>query len=140
MDDGARRGRWRDASPADGGDEVVPQAVAADRFAIGFTAMGHLVPGVRAIAIAPRAGGPYLEPGYENVARAIYPLSRVFHIVVARKPGEPLAAPLAAFVRFLLSREGQREVLQHGVFLPLRAEQAAAASGLLPESCGDGSK
>ncbi len=131
MDDGARRGRWRDADPADQGDAIVPDAVAADRFAIGFTAMGHLLPGIRAIPVAPRAGEPYVEPSYENVSSAQYPLSRVWHLVVARKPGQSLAAPLAAFAGFLLSREGQQEVLAQGVFLPLRAEQAAAAAKLL---------
>ena len=55
MDDGARRGRWREADPADGGDAIVAEAVAADRYAIGFTAMGHLIPGIRAVPIAPRA-------------------------------------------------------------------------------------
>jgi phosphate transport system substrate-binding protein len=94
--------------------------------------MGHLAPGVRAIGIAPQARAPLLEPSYENVARAAYPLSRVFYLAVARKPGQPLPAPLDAFLRFLLSREGQSVVLSHGVFLPLRAAQAEEARRMLP--------
>ena len=128
----ARRG----APPPDAGDAIVPQAVAADPAAIGFTALGHLVPGVRAIAVAREADAPFHEPTYENVARAAYPLSRVFYLVVARKPGERLAAALDAFARFLLSREGQGTVLAQAVFLPLRAAQAGEARQLLGAPAG----
>jgi phosphate transport system substrate-binding protein len=131
MDAGARRGEWRDFGLPDGGDAIVGDAVAADRYAIGFTGMGHLAPGIRTVALAPAAGAPFYEADYDNVARADYPLSRVLYLVVARKPGEPLAPALEAFAKFLLSRDGQREVLEQGIFLPLRARQAADALGSL---------
>src|SRR5207302_483625 len=105
----------------------------ADRYAIGFTGMGHLPAGVHAIAIG-LGDGPFVEPSHENVASAAYPLSRVFYIALAPRPGQPLPAPLDTFVRFLLSAEGQGVVLDHGVFLPLRATQAAQARGMLPDS------
>ena len=139
MDADGRRGEWRDdTGPPDAGDSIVTEAVAADPLAIGFTAMGHLVPGVRPIGIGLRAESGPIEPTYENVARALYPLSRVFYLVVAPAPGRPLAPALDAFVRFLVSREGQAVVLAHGVFLPLRAAQAEAARRMLPagDSCG----
>ncbi len=125
MDAGGQRGEWRDFGAADGGDAVVAQAVARDRYAIGFTAMGHLEPGIRTVAIAPAADAPFFAAEYESVARADYPLSRELYLVVARKPGERLPAALESFARFLLSREGQREVLEQGVFLPLRERQAS---------------
>ena len=134
MDAEGRLGEWRDDGRVpDAGDAIVTEAVGADPYAIGITGMGHLAPGVRAIAIGPRSGSLF-EPTYENVARADYPLSRVFYLAVARRPGQPLPAPLDAFVRFLLSREAQGIVLDHGVFLPLRAGQVAASRRMLPES------
>jgi phosphate transport system substrate-binding protein len=133
MDGQGRRGQWRaNGSAPDEGDAIVVDAVAADRFAIGFTGMGHLASGVHAIAIGPGKGVPLLEPSHDNVASAAYPLSRVFYLAVARRPGQLLPAPLDAFVRFLLSSEGQRIVLSHGVFLPLRESQAANARRMLP--------
>jgi phosphate transport system substrate-binding protein len=133
MDGAGKRGEWRaDAGPPDAGDGIVTETVAADPLAIGITAMGHLAPGVRPLAIAPRTGAQPIEPSYENVARATYPLSRVFYLVLAHKPGEALSPPLDALVRFLLSRDGQQAVLAHGVFLPLRATQADAARRMLP--------
>jgi phosphate transport system substrate-binding protein len=133
MDAAGRRGEWREiVGPPDAGDGIVTETVAVDPLAIGITAAGHLAPGVRPLAIAPGTGAQPIEPSYENVARATYPLSRVFYLVVARKPGQPLSPPLDAFVRFLLSREGQAVVLAHGVFLPLRATQADDARRMLP--------
>lgn len=141
MDSDGRRGEWRkNDAPPDAGDSIVVEAVATDPLAIGFTGMGHLSPEVRAIALSPRAGMPFIEPTYENVARADYPLSRLFYLVIAPKPGQPLAPALDAFARFLLSREGQAVVLSEGVFLPLRAAQVQTARQLLPAapSCARG--
>jgi phosphate transport system substrate-binding protein len=131
MDVGERRGAWRDFGPADGGDAIVSDQVAANPYAIGFTGMGHLVAGTKTIALAAEAGAPFYEASYENIARADFPLSRVFYLVVAKKPGQPLSPALSAFTRFLLSHEGQRVVLDQGVFLPLRASQAAQSLRLL---------
>ena len=131
MDVGERRGAWRDFGAADGGDAIVSDRVAADPYAIGFTGMGHLVAGTKTVALAAEAGAAYYEASYENVARADFPLSRVFYLVVAKKPGQPLAPALAAFARFLLSRDGQRVLLDQGVFIPLRASQAAQSLRML---------
>jgi phosphate transport system substrate-binding protein len=134
LDFGGRRGEWRDFGPRDGGDEIVSESVAADPHAIGFNGMGHLVPGTRTVALATEAGAPFYEASYESVARADFPLSRVFYLVVAKRPERPLAPALDAFARFLLSREGQGIVLEQGVFLPLRASQAAQSLSLFADA------
>ncbi len=131
MEIGGKRGEWRDVANPDEGDGVVAERVRADRYAIGFTGMGHLTAGTKTVALAAEAGGPFLEASHENVASASYPLSRVFYIVVARRPGERIAPSLDAFIRFLLSREGQREVLEQGVFIPLRAAQAKDSAAMI---------
>jgi len=137
MDGAAQRGEWRDdGRPPDAGDAVVTEAVAADPLAIGFTAMGHLTPGVRAIAIAVQPDSPLIEPSYENVARATYPLSRVFYLALARKPGHTLRPALEAWTRFLVSKDGQALVLAQGVFLPLREFQASQALEKLSQFSG----
>jgi phosphate transport system substrate-binding protein len=135
---GDRRGEWRTDVDAKSTEAQVPEEVAADRNAIGFTGMGHLGRDTKPVALAGDALGPYYEPSYENVARATYPLSRVVHIVVAKKPGAALDPALDAFVHFLLSKEGQRVVRDQGVLLPLRAWQVAESLRLLGGSsaCG----
>jgi ABC-type phosphate transport system substrate-binding protein len=128
---GSERGEWRDDLHF--AELVIPIAghVAADPLALGYTGMAFLADGVRSVAIAETADGPYLAPTQEAVARGTYPFSRVFYLVADRAPGSPLSAPVAELTRFILSREGQRDVLEHGVFNPLRADAARRSLALL---------
>ncbi|MBL8628435.1 MAG: hypothetical protein JNM81_02325, partial [Rhodospirillaceae bacterium] len=64
------------------------------------------------------------SPTYEAVASTEYPLSRVVYLNTNKKPNAPLDPALAEFLRFILSRDGQAVVRDHGIFLPLRAHQA----------------
>ncbi|MGM3411580.1 PstS family phosphate ABC transporter substrate-binding protein [Ralstonia holmesii] len=118
---GPLNGQWRDDLRADGKETDVPNQVAADPYAVGFTGLGHLAAGVKAIAIA--EGGEAIAPSDENVSLGRYPLARVGTILLSRKPGQPIAPALREFVRFMLSREGQQIVLDQGIMLPLRARQ-----------------
>jgi len=125
-------GRWREDLLADGREADVPNQVAADPYAVGFTGLGHLVAGVRAIAVS--EGGAAIAPTYEDVSLGRYPLARVGYIVLSRKPGNPISPALREFVRFILSKEGQQIVLDQGIMLPLRARQIEVARRQLSES------
>jgi len=82
---------------------------------------------VKLLALSPQVGAPFLPPDYEAVALADYPLSRVCYINLNKAPDKKLPPALEEFARFILSREGQRIVLEQAVFLPLRESQAAAS-------------
>jgi len=129
---GWQTGRWRQDLRADGKEADVPDQVAANPYAVGFTGLGHLVPGVKAIAISD--GGEAIAPTYEEVSRGRYPLARVGYILLSRKPERPMAPALREFVRFILSKEGQQIVLEQGVMLPLRSPQVEAARRQLSAS------
>jgi phosphate transport system substrate-binding protein len=43
-----------------------------------------------------------------------------------RVPGKPMDPTVLEFLRFILSREGQAEVMRDGKYLPLTAEVAKA--------------
>ncbi len=128
---GGERGEWRpDLNYV---PTVIPLAehVAQDRYAIGYAGLAFLKPGVRTLALAADPAGPYHEATYEEVARAMYPLSRLVYLNVNRGPGHPLPPALAEFIRFILSREGQQVILQQATYLPLRESQAAASRAML---------
>ena len=126
-----KRGEWRDDVRFD--KVVFPLAgrVAADRYGIGYSGLSYLDAAVKLLALAPQAGGAAYAPTYENVAAATYPLSRLVFLNLNRAPGKPLPAALDEFVRFILSREGQRIVLDQAIYLPLRAPQARQSQALL---------
>ena len=113
-------GRWRrDLQSGSGIEADVPDRVAADPLAIGFTGLGHLPTGARVLMIVPDGGGQPIAPTYENVARMRYPLARTLKIALV----SPVRPELREFVDFLVSREGQRVVREQNIFLPLPPTQ-----------------
>ena len=46
-------------------------------------------------------------------------------------PGKPVTLVLAELLRFILSREGQRVILDQAIFLPLRETQASVSRAAL---------
>jgi phosphate transport system substrate-binding protein len=125
------RGEWR--SDMHFVETVFPisPAVAKDRYALGYAGLAYVGDGVKLLRLAPADGAPFVAPGYEEVARADYPLSRLCFVNLNKAPGQPLPPALAEFVRFILSREGQQIILDQAVFLPLRAAQAAPSRAAL---------
>jgi phosphate transport system substrate-binding protein len=120
-----QRGEWRDDINYE--KVVFPLAgrVAADRYGIGYSGVAYIDAGVKMLPL-----GQY-APTYENVARATYPLSRVLYLNTNKAPGKPLNPALQEFLLFILSREGQQQVLNEGLYLPLRANQIEASRSLV---------
>jgi phosphate transport system substrate-binding protein len=101
-------------------------ALATDRYGIAYTAMAYATAGVKALALAESAAGPYVQPSRATVANRSYPLSRSAYIYLApdtatgdRAKMEP---KLREFLRYILSAEGQTEVAREGDYLPLTGD------------------
>jgi phosphate transport system substrate-binding protein len=117
--------------PVDGYQRAV-DAAAADPDAIALTSAGDRNPGAKLIAIAVRPGGPYVEPTLANVALRTYPLSRAVRFYINDGPKIPPNPAVVEFLRYILSRDGQEQVLREGTFLPLTPGIAAAQRRKLP--------
>jgi phosphate transport system substrate-binding protein len=128
-----KRGEWRDDINFDKLVFPVTGRVAADRYAIGYGGVAYIDAGVKVLAVAEKEGAPAYPPTYENVVKAVYPLSRVMYLNLNKAPGKPLNPALEEFLRFVLSREGQELVVKEGVFIPLRAGQATASRRLFEQ-------
>jgi phosphate transport system substrate-binding protein len=126
-----KRGEWRDDLNFD--EVVFPVAgrVAQDPYALGYTGLAYLDGGVKILSLSAGDAGSFYSPSYENVVTAAYPLSRLVYFNTNRRPGQPLAPGLAEFLRFILSSEGQQTVIDHAIFVPLRAGQASQSRTLL---------
>lgn len=101
-------------------------AVARDRCAITFASPNFAHPGTRMVPVARDASSPFVLPTLDSVRERRYPLHLEVYAYADRKPGEPLEANAKAFLRFVLSRDGQRLIEQGGKWLPLTADVAAA--------------
>jgi phosphate transport system substrate-binding protein len=94
-----------------------------DRYGIAYCPLHYAknFPQIKPLAIAPKDGGPYLEPNKENFQNRSYPLTRSIFIYLNRAPGQPVEPKLKEFLAYILSREGQQEVVKYGRYLPLPA-------------------
>ena len=120
---GDKRGEWREDINFE--KVVFPMAkrVADDRYAIGYTGIAYIDQPVKVIPVSESANGPFVAPTYENVALTTYPLTRLIFFNVNKPPGKPLPPAIDELLRFVLSKEGQQVVLDHGTYIPLRASQ-----------------
>lgn len=126
------RGEWRGDIHFDETFFNLARRVAADPDALGYSGLSAIDSAVKIVPVSATPDGPGVAPSYEAVAGGRYPLARVTYLNTNVAPGQAPDAALGEFVRFILSREGQAVVRAQAIFLPLRAQQAAASSALLP--------
>lgn len=93
-----------------------------DRYGIAYGGVAMKPPGVKALALAVRDGGPYIEMSRETVGNRSYPLTRTVYLYVNKPPARPLDPKVREFIRYILSREGQQVVARQKVYLPLTAQ------------------
>jgi phosphate transport system substrate-binding protein len=128
---GGKRGEWREDIAFEKVVFPVARKVADDPAGIGYSGIAYIDAGVKVIPVAEKADAPPQAPTYENVALAAYPLSRLTFFNTNKAPGKKLDPALDEFLRFVLSREGQQVVLEHAIYVPLRANQAQSSRTLL---------
>ncbi len=86
-------------------------------------ASGPAPAGLKAIAIA-GDDGVFRTATREDVIARRYPLARAVYAYVNRRPQGPLDAPVAAFLRYALGPQGQRDVEETALYLPLTDARA----------------
>ena len=105
-------------------DKQIVDAVANDRYAIGFNLMRVIEkePNVKPLALATGEGGPYIQPIAQSLYQRTYPLSTGIYLYINRPPGQPISPRLKEFLTYILSREGQQDVVDDGMYIPLNPE------------------
>jgi len=126
-------GDFKDTVKEQPGSSAVIQAVATDRYAIGYSGIGYKTADVKALALAAKEGANCAESTAENAYSGEYPLARFLYIYVNHKPGTKLDPLRAEFLKYVLSQEGQKNVIKDG-FYPVSwaiASEDLKALGLL---------
>jgi phosphate transport system substrate-binding protein len=108
------------------------QAAGADPAAIGF---GSVMFGTQRTRFVPlQAGdGSWLLPTYENTVSGRYPLVRPLRIVFNRKPDGTMNPVVREFLRFAVSRHGQRDIGFADCY-PLTVQQQEEALRIIGEA------
>lgn len=128
--------RWNDAlrefghiTRADGtiydhGQQAL-DALARDRYGIAVSNIRYAGPDVKPLAVAEHGGAPYVAVTADNLIAQRYPLTRLIPAYLDRVPGQPVDPKVKEFLRYLLSREGQQDILDDGRYLPLNPQAIA---------------
>jgi phosphate transport system substrate-binding protein len=104
-----------------------------DRHGIAYIAAPtrNLPPQLKLLALAAKAGGPFVPYTLETLRDRTYPLfDEIFMYVDA--PAGRMDEKVKEYLRFILSREGQAEVMRDGKYLPLTGTVARDQLRRLP--------
>ncbi len=123
-------GDFRNTVKEQPGSAAVVQGVSVDRYGIGYSGIGYITSGVRAVPLARAEGEPYFDTSAENVLSGDYPLARFLQIYVNKAPNQPIDPLVREFVRYIFSREGQEAVEKDG-YLSVPADFAAKQVALV---------
>jgi phosphate transport system substrate-binding protein len=121
-----QNGDYKDEVKEQPGSSAVVQGVASDKFAIGYSGIGYRTPDVRPVPLAENAKAKPIEASPENAYTGDYPLARFLVLYVNYKPNSELDPLRREFIKYILSQEGQKDVITDGYY-PLTPPLVAKA-------------
>ncbi|KUJ71517.1 PstS family phosphate ABC transporter substrate-binding protein [Thiomicrospira sp. WB1] len=114
------KGDYKSSVNEQPGSASVVQSTATSLNGIGYSGIGYKTAGVRALPLAKKEGGKFVEPTPNNALNGTYPLARVLYVYVNKKPNEKLDPLTREFMNLVLSQQGQKTVVKDG-YIPLPA-------------------
>ncbi len=101
--------------------DQITDALAKDKYGIAFNRYRGERPGIRRLPVGTKEGS-FVEHTLETVQNRTYPLYQEAYFYTNVKPGGAMDPNVKEFLRYVLSQEGQAEVMRDGKYLPLTAE------------------
>ncbi|BBP45358.1 phosphate-binding protein PstS [Thiosulfatimonas sediminis] len=96
------------------GSASVVQSVSASLNGIGYSGIGYKTAGVKALPLAKKEGGEFVAATPENAVKGTYPLSRLLYVYVNKAPNKPIEPVVGEFLKLVLSKKGQEDVVKDG--------------------------
>lgn len=110
-----------DGTIYDSGQQIL-DALAKDPYGMALSNVRYMKGGVKSLAIGRSEAGPYYQPTKATLIDREYPLGRIIPAEIDRPPGQPVDPKVKEFLRYILSREGQEEIVRNGKYLPMNSE------------------
>lgn len=107
----------------DAGQRILDE-LAKDQYGIAISSLAYENSEAKALLLAASSGGEYYAASRETVMRRQYPLTRTPFIYFNRAPGQSPDPKIKEFISYILSQQGQEQVLRDGRYLPLLPEFA----------------
>lgn len=111
------KGDFRSGVNEQPGSASVVQSVSSSLNGIGYSGIGYVTSGVRAVPLS-KDGKTFVEASEQNALAGKYPLSRFLYVYVNKHPNKPLSPMEQEFIKLILSKTGQSIVAKDG-YIPL---------------------
>ena len=98
------------------GSSGVVQAVATDKFAMGYSGIGYATADVKALKVIAKGSKKAVAATAENAYSGEYPIGRFLLIYVNYNAKTGLDALRAEFIKMVYSKDGQETVVKDGYF------------------------
>lgn len=105
------------------GSASVVQSITQSLNGIGYSGIGYVTTGVRALPLAKGNSTDFVSATPENAISGKYPLARFLYVYVNKHPNKPLSPLEGEFIKMVLSKVGQKVVVKDG-YVPLPAKVA----------------
>ncbi len=124
-DHGLCKGDFKSNVNEQPGSASVVQSVTTTVNSIGYSGIGYVTSGVKAVPLARKEGEAYIDATPEKAITGEYPLSRFLYVYVNKHPNKPLAPLEREFLKLVLSKAGQEVVVKDG-YIPVPAKVVEA--------------
>jgi phosphate transport system substrate-binding protein len=113
-----------DGTIYDSGQQILDD-LANDPYGLALSNVRYMkTDAVKPLALARTPAGPYFAVTKQTLIDRQYPLGRIIPAEIDRAPGKPVDPKVKEFLRYILSREGQEDIVRNGKYLPMQPEAA----------------
>ncbi|TLD70700.1 phosphate ABC transporter substrate-binding protein [Phragmitibacter flavus] len=109
------KGDFKNTVKEQPGSSAVVQGISSDIYGLGYSGIGYMTSGVRAVPLGTE-DGKFFEASYENCISGDFPLARFLYLYINRKPDAPADTLTAEFIKYVVSKAGQEIVIKDGYF------------------------
>lgn len=110
------KGDYKDTVKEQPGSSAVVQAVATDRYGIGYSGVGYKTADVRTVPLSLENDDRSFDANAENAYSGDYPLARFLYVYINKNPVQKLEPLRGEFIKYILSKHGQQIVIKDGFY------------------------
>jgi phosphate transport system substrate-binding protein len=108
-----------DGTTYDSGQQILDD-LAKDPYGLALSNVRYLKSdAVKPLLVGRTGDGPFYAATKETLIARQYPLGRIIPAEIDRAPGKQVDPAVREFLSYILSREGQAEIVRNGKYLPM---------------------
>ena len=110
------KGDYKDTVKEQPGSSAVVQGIASDLFGIGYSGVGYKTADVKTVPLSQNEGEEAFDANAETAYSGDYPLARFLYVYVNKNPSRNLDPLRSEFIKFVMSKPGQKIVIKDGYY------------------------